>query len=251
MASYDLRDAVTAVLMPVAWRLSRRRVGNTLHRFAEVEADSAWQYLNALELADDTILRRKLFDNFVEELEHAERFRQLAAKHGSGRHRPQPLERTRLAGRPADIPAFLAYTYLSELSVARRFGTYARSSTIPEVRAVYESIVLQEQGHHQGAWQDLLRLTGSGEDVRRLVRKAKLTRGREAWLRFGRRLGGLFSVVWLSACYVVFAPLLFLYCRRRLGAPTAPTRDDEAMAHRRTAGGGQPSFGKPRGAAGS
>ena len=57
------RRAAIRVLMWSSWRISARRVADSMHRFSTVEADSAWQFLQALGAADDPVYRAEIFNN--------------------------------------------------------------------------------------------------------------------------------------------------------------------------------------------
>jgi rubrerythrin len=223
---------VTLILMPLAWRLSATRVGSTMAQFAETEADSAWQYLMALQASDNADLRKILFKNFLEELDHADRFRTLANRFPGSLHRGT-MERRVLVVTEEDVLAFLAYAHLSELHVAGRFEAYATASLEPEIAQVFREIVEEEGEHHTQTWHELIRLAGSEAKAKRFVQRAKRQKLKETWIRFGHKIGDTTNQTLLALLYLIFAPLFAQLCQRRMVRPDGEVAGSLALPERR------------------
>lgn len=215
-----LRRLIIRLFLPITWRLFRRRPSDTLADFAATEADSGWQFLQTIEALDEAEHRALLFDNLLEEMEHAARFRELAARLPGGRVARPTAERHAMIEDGDGLVAFLAYAHAGELDISLEFDAYARAATVPEARTLFREIAADEDDHHHVLWKTLIDATRSEETAHKLVRAARRKRAWKAWLRFSKRLGDAFLGFWLSLIYLLFGWLLVLPSRRRLrGAP--------------------------------
>ncbi len=247
-----LRRIVIRTLLPVSWGHSPHRVAKSLDRFSQVEADSAWQFLRAVEILPSPQAKAEMFENALEEVHHAYIFHEAASKKVS---RPLPLEtdsRKALLSSPEELPGFLGYTYLGEHDVHGEFQSYARAAGDPTVQAVFLSICEDEAGHEASARGLLAKALGSETKVRKVVIKARFRRIYADWIRFSTKLGEVFSGFWLGLFYFICAPLVAATCRRRLAELPQPNQAHISPAgdspeHVSTATGGlRPLALKPR-----
>lgn len=194
--------------VPSRWSRHPNRVATTLKRFSDVEADSAWQYLRALDVCRDTSARRMLFENVLEEFKHADYFSGAAHQLATERLRSSTQGRTLLASSAADVPAFLAYAHVCEEAIHTQFDSYAQACNIPEVSTVFRDISDDEASHGNETLEYLRRLAGGDAQARRAILAARLRRAYEAWMRLSARMGTLTFYPLLVALFFAFGPLL-------------------------------------------
>jgi hypothetical protein len=225
-----LRKLAIRALTRLSWGTSSKRLAAAMRRFAEVEADSAWQLLQAIEATPSVALQARFFGNALEEVEHAALFSRLARAHAATVP-PLAAPRRRQIFDPAKgLAAFSAYLYVGEGEVYEQFFSYASAARGDDVRRTFLAIRGDEGDHQAHAWRELVELAQSETRARKLARRARLSRLYDGWLRFGKRLGVLPAFVILSVVYFIAAPLLTLACRRLI------RRVEWTVAHHPAAG---------------
>jgi len=199
-----LRKLVIRALLPQAWGRDRHCAAASLKRFGNVEADSAWQYHQALCCSTDAELKRMLFENMLEEFDHADRFRQVANKLSSHRLYAANEERVQLIEREGDLAPFLAYVHLSEKDIHGQFETYAKVCGIKEVANVFSSVREDEANHEAQARRFLLLAAGSEAAATRAILRARLRRAKETWVCASKSIGQVSFSVILIGVFLVF-----------------------------------------------
>jgi hypothetical protein len=204
----SFRAFLVRLLVPARWGSDAGHVARTLKRFGDVEADSAWQYLCALDHCSDTGVRRTLFENVLEEFKHADAF--YGAAHSLATHRlhGDNQRRTCLTARPTDLPRFLAYAHVCEEAIHGQFDSYASACRLPAVSQVFRDISADEATHGSETLLHLERLAGSPGAARRALIVARLQRFYEAWMRFAARLGDITFYPVLALLFFVFGGAL-------------------------------------------
>jgi rubrerythrin len=215
-----LRKLAVRALLPRAWGQDHHRAAVSLKRFGDVEADSAWQYHQALSCSKDTELKRMLFANMLEELDHADRFYGVAHNLSTQRLRTPDEQRLQLIEREDDLAFFLAYTHLSEKEIHGQFDNYAKVCGIKEVANIFHGIQDDEAGHESEARRFLVQVAGSDSAANGLIRRARLRRFKEAWLRASQSIGQVMFFVILSSVFMLFGAL----GRQRRSAATPNVR---------------------------
>ena len=220
-----LRSLIVRTAMPMRWKRDPQHAARALKRFGDVEADSGWQYLQAIRVTTDHELRRMLFENVVEEFKHAGYFHQAAHSLATDRIRSVEEPRTLLINRPEDMCEFLAFAHVSEKAIHSQFNVYASSCGIPAVSDIFNNISVEEAGHESEAHKHLKRAAGSNGAASLAVWKARSKRGIEAWKRIAEPFGGLMFHVIFAVTFLVFGPLL----KQRQKAAPGPLihRDEE------------------------
>lgn len=214
-----LRRALIRLLLPLSWRLRRRRPVETLTQFAETESDSGWQFLQAYGRCPDPAHRAHLFLNLLEEREHTSLFVALVEARGARVRFDSDGGRSSLLDQESGLPEFLAYVQAGEHDIAEEFQAYGRAVDASDVREVFEHIQEEEDGHHSTLWQALLAVAGSEERAHQLVRRARRRRAWRTFLRASKRMGDAFLALWLTVFFVLLGPFFALQGRRRLQAP--------------------------------
>lgn len=203
-----IRNALTRLILPVAWSRINDHPARTLKKFGDTEADSGWQYLQALEHADDHGLKRMLFSNVMEEYRHADYFFAAAHQLASSRLHSAAVARKRLVNERSDMPYFLAYAHECERSIHGQFDSFAEASRLPAVSEVFRRICADEKDHEVEAFDFLVKHVGSESIARRFVVRAKLSRMYEAWMRGSERIGDAMFGLVLSLVFFSFGPFL-------------------------------------------
>jgi len=205
-------------LIPLSWRNRRDRIARSLNRFSEVEADSAWQMLQALERVDDEHFRVELFNNALEEVHHAAVFRRLARSYQDELTAQTSEERCQLFDASKGLIHFEAHHFVGEADVYRQFLSYAHAAGHDDIRETFMEIRGDEEEHQRLAHEQLVEMCGSDRGARRLIRRVRLGRAYESWMRSSKGLSTMVSSAVLQLIYWLFAPVLAPACRRRLCA---------------------------------
>jgi hypothetical protein len=203
----------------LSWRISRGRLARSLQRFSQVEADSAWQLLHALEDAHDSSYRAKLFRNALEEVAHAELFYRLAREYSEF---PQALATPRrqpLYDLSNGVADFEAYLFLGEAGVYKQFLSYASAAPESDLRDTFLAIRGDEAEHQSAAYDELRELMASRAAAGQLIRRNRMKRVYQAWLRLGEAIGDFILWTFLNVIYFLASPTLGRLCKRRIEDP--------------------------------
>src|SRR5580765_5817950 len=234
---------VDRVLRPIhrwVWGDFDRRVRKLL-AFAEVEGDGGRDILRAAEVTPDPLLRRLYLEHAIDELRHADLFRERGAallKVRSTRSRvrfngnPLPgghgLDDLRIDGEPDH--RLLAFLHVAQKAAAGRFAIYREMvDDDPQTRAIFEQILRDEVFHMNYTYTQLTRV--APQAYRRHVWHARAKRLWNRYLRVAAGIAGVFGNVALTIMYfVVLPPFAWLAKRAARGeaagwAPSRPARD--------------------------
>lgn len=210
------RRAAIRVLLPPLWRPSPDRMADRLASFAAIEADSAWQFLHALDAVADPERRVDLFNNALEEVHHAALFERAARAYATRPPAVAPDERVPIYDPAQGLLPFLAYAYVGEKDVLDQFEAYHAAVGPGAAREAFQSAMGDEADHVELAMALLRELFGSEAAIRAQVRRIRRRRAWESWLRFSKRLGEFSTGLLLSVVYFAFGPLGVLSARGRM-----------------------------------
>jgi bacterioferritin (cytochrome b1) len=218
---------IDRMLRPVhswIWSDGERRVRKLL-RFAEVEADGGRDILRAAEVTPDPLLRRLYLEHAIDELHHADLFRQRgAALLNSRPRRATPISRAswlpssghglddlRIENEPDD--ALLAFLHVAEKAAAGRFAIYRDVvDDDPSTRAVFEEILRDEVFHMNYTYTQLARV--SPHTYRRRVWRARASRLWNRYVRVAAALAGAMGTAILTLQYFIVLPPFAWFARR-------------------------------------
>lgn len=214
------------MLRPVhrwVWGDSDRRV-RKLIAFAQVEGDGGRDILRAAEITSDPLLRRLYLEHAIDELRHADLFRQRGAallqirparSKGFLNMTPLPgghgLDDLRIDGEPDH--RVLAFLHVAEKAAAGRFAIYRDVvDDDPPTRAIFEEILRDEVFHMNYTYTQLTRiLPGS---YRQQVWKSRARRLWKRYLRVAAALAGVFGTVILTIMYFILLPVFAWVAKR-------------------------------------
>ena len=206
------------MLRPVhrwVWGDFDRRV-RKLIAFAEVEGDGGRDILRAAEVTPDPLLRRLYLAHAIDELHHADLFRQRSAALLQTRSTrlktrfnasPLPgghgLDDLRIEGEPDH--RLLAFLHVAEKAAASRFAIYRDVvDDDPPTRAVFDEILHDEVFHMNYTYTQLARI--SPGSYRRHVWRARASRLWKRYVRVAVALAGLLGTIVLTIQYFVLLP---------------------------------------------
>jgi bacterioferritin (cytochrome b1) len=232
---------VDRMLRPVhrwVWGDFDRRV-RKLIAFSQVEGDGGRDILRAAELTPDPLLRRLYLEHAIDELRHADLFRErsaallkLRSTRSSALFNASPLpgghglDDLSIEGEPDH--RLLAFLHVAEKAAAGRFAIYRDVvDDDPSTRAVFEEILRDEVFHMNYTYTQLARVRPGS--YRRQVWQA---RGSRLWKRYVRAAAGVASVmsgaVLTLMYFVVLAPFAWFARRAERREPVgwAPIASD-------------------------
>src|SRR5436190_7568944 len=227
---------VDRMLRPVhrwVWGNFDRRVRKLL-AFAEVEGDGGRDILRAAELTADPLLRRLYLEHAIDELRHADLFRQRGAELlqlRSTRSRvlfntsPLPgghgLDDLSIEGEPDH--RLLAFLHVAEKAAAGRFEIYKDVvDDDPTTRAIFEEILRDEVFHMNYTYTQLARVLP--KSYRRQVWHARASRLWKRYLRLAAAVAGVLGAAVLTIIYfVLLAPFAWLARRDERREPVGWT----------------------------
>ena len=216
---------VDTLLKPVhrwVWADAHRRAHKLL-RFAETEADGGRDIARAAELTGDGVLRQIYLRHALDELRHADLFRQRGRAMLAELPPPQAAsEANWLAPGERGLDdlnvdhekddTLLAFLHLSERAAAMRFALYREVlGHDPQTRDVFEGILRDEAFHMSYTRKQLERV--SRRHGWRLW-TARLHRIWKVYLRFATAFASVMGAVILTVQYFVVLPIFAFAAKR-------------------------------------
>ena len=217
---------VDRLLQPLhrwVWGDFDRRV-RKLIAFGEVEGDGGRDILRAAELTPDPLLRRLYLAHAIDELHHADLFRQRSAAllrtrsaRFSGLFNATPLpgghglDDLTIEGEPDH--RLLAFLHIAEKAAAGRFAIYREVvDDDPPTRAIFEEILRDEVFHMNYTYTQLARISPAA--YRRHVWRARASRLWKRYLRLAAVIAGVFGTAMLTMQYFILLPPFAWMARR-------------------------------------
>jgi hypothetical protein len=217
---------VDRILRPVhrwVWADFDRRV-RKLFAFAEVEGDGGRDILRAAEVTPDPLLRRLYLEHAIDELRHADLFRQrgaallrVRATRSTSRFNTSPLpgghglDDLSIEGEP-DY-RLLAFLHVAEKAAAGRFAIYRDVvDDDPSTRAIFDEILRDEVFHMNYTYTQLARVVPTS--YKRQVWLARASRLWKRYLRVAAAVAGVIGAAVLTIMYFVVLPPFAWLARR-------------------------------------
>ena len=202
----------------VGWRLNGK-MAEAIRGFQATEADGVWHLHRALARIQDPRERAILFTHGLEEESHAEEFVHAYAHYGENVLIPANFERTDIYG--ADQPPWKTFAFVNvgEDDATERFRLLRDSLDDGLLKESLGRVVADEEGHVDLTHDMLARMGATESQIRFELRKVRLVRLWEGWLRVGRRAIDNLATLMLSVAYFVAGSLLVRSARARLSQP--------------------------------
>jgi hypothetical protein len=196
--------------------ISGKRSLARFDHLSEVEADSAWQMLQALGGVDDPRLRAELFNHALKEVHHAAILAALERSQNDSLRPYASPERRQLFDPNTGLAAFESVHFARQVSVYDQFFSHTGGETRRHIRHAFLQIHGNKTEHQRLAFEQVVKVVGSEKQAHRLIRRmrrslryAQLTRAIRWW-------SALFGSTIFSALYCLCAPLMCIGYRRRL-----------------------------------
>ncbi len=199
----------------LAWS-DRGRLAEAVRGFQATEADGVWHLHRGLARVRDPRHRAILFAHSLEEEAHAEEFAHTYNQLGDRAMTPATYERSDLYAPDEPTWKLFAYVHVGERDATDRFRLIEQTLDAGLLKRALSRIVTDEEGHVDLTHRMLVEMGATDRQIRREVRRVRLSRLWEAWLRVGKRVVDRLSTVLLSLSYFVIGPFLFLFARRKL-----------------------------------
>jgi rubrerythrin len=234
---------VDRMLRPVhrwVWGDFDRRV-RKLIAFSHVEGDGGRDILRAAELTTDPLLRRLYLEHAIDELRHADLFRQrgadllqLRATRSTVLFNTNPLpgghglDDLSIEGEPDH--RLLAFLHVAEKAAAGRFAIYRDVvADDPSTRAIFDEILRDEVFHMNYTYTQLARVLP--RSYRWQVWQARASRLWKRYLRVAAAIAGVLGTAILTMVYfIVLTPFAWLAKRAERREPVGWARvaDEDA-----------------------
>jgi hypothetical protein len=195
-------------MIPIVWKISKKRASRALQTFSATEADSGWQFLYALDGLEDPKLRAEMFNNSLEEMYHSSEFDKMSHLCSDRMPTKPKPEREPLYDSSKPLADFLAYVYVGEKDVYDQFDAYSAAVKKAALsqglqHTVFDEAKEDETNHLELAKEALINEYGSMSLVKKKVTWIRLKRAYQSWLRFSKRLGEFSSGIILSVLYFI------------------------------------------------
>lgn len=199
----------------VGWRLNGK-MAEAIRGFQATEADGVWHLHRTLARLDDPRQRAILFTHGLEEEAHAEEFSLAYAHYGQRPLAPANFERRDLYD--TDQPPWKTFAFFNvgEDDATERFRLLRDTVDDGLLKESLTRVVTDEEGHVGLTHDFLVRMGASDTEIRSELRRVRLQRLWEGWLRTGRRVIDRFATLLLSAAYFVIGTALYRTARARL-----------------------------------
>jgi hypothetical protein len=199
----------------VGWRLNGK-MPEAIRGFQATEADGVWHLHRALGRIDDPRERAILFTHGLEEEAHAEEFAHAYTHYGETVLVPPNFERSDLYGPQEPAWKTFAFVNVGEDDATERFRMLRDTLDDGLLKDSIRRVVADEEGHVDLTHDMLVRMGATAPEIRSELRKVRLRRLWEAWLRVGRRAIDKLATLMLSIAYFVAGVLLSRTARARL-----------------------------------
>jgi hypothetical protein len=192
---------------------TKARVARRLFVFALAEQESMLELRAAAALSDSPARRALYLRHAKDEERHAAMF----AAHSADLRRslgkmPWGAPRATSENLFAKLgeAGFLAFVHAGEMKGRTQFTVYARhfeKRGEPKLRALFSTLVADEQGHEDYTLELLARTQDGGAPARRKLLGVRAWEALRAWRRAGQGLAGALYTVLMSVLYVTLLPL--------------------------------------------
>ncbi len=215
IAGQAIERAKIWLAVKLGWRLNGK-MAEAIRGFQATEADGVWHLHRALGRLDDPRQRAILFTHSLEEESHAEEFTVAYAHYGQRPLAPANFERRELY--EADQPTWksLAFFNVGEVDATHRFRFLREVLDDGLLKDSLARVVTDEEGH-VGLTHDLLvRMGATHAEIRSELRRVRVRRLWEGWLRSGRLVIDRLATLVLSVGYFIIGAALYRTARARL-----------------------------------
>lgn len=199
----------------VGWRI-KGKMAEAIRGFQATEADGVWHLHRGMARMKDPKQRAIMFTHSLEEEAHAEEFTRAYSHYGERVLVPAAYERHDLY--PTGEPAWkiFAFVHVGEEDATERFRHIRDYLDDGLLKDSLGRVVSDEEGHVDLTHRMLVRMGATEPQIKSEVRRVRLTRLWQGWLRTGKRVVDNLATLLLSAAYYLAGLFLFKSARSRL-----------------------------------
>lgn len=212
----------------VGWSAAPSRVSEVIRGFQATEADGVWHLYQGMRSISDPKEKAIVFGHCLEEEAHADAFVRAYRHYGGRVFSPTHYERKALYAPNEPIWKTFAFVHVGEVDATQRFKLLEQALPAGALKECLGTVVSDEEGHIDLTYDMLRRMGATDGAIRSEIRRVRLRRLWERWLRVGKRVVDNLANVLLSIVYYAFGVILAGAARRRL-AQGFVTYDNNTM----------------------
>jgi len=202
-------------------------MGPDLRRYALIEADNGWQFMQAVEALPRPADRAQMFLHAMEEAHQSSRFQVVARAVDPTSLRRGEAHRKALLTDPAELGDFLATVEVADAELKQDFGVYAEASADPRATALFLALRAEQADHAEATRTLMLELVGSSDRATEALKRARRRRLWQQWGRLGADTSDRLASVLISLVFFLAGPIFARRARARV-APR-PLRAPHAL----------------------
>ena len=223
-----------------SWRNPQSQA-SLMSKFAATEQGSSYDMLSAIEHTQYRELRQKYLHHAIDEARHARLFRSRAFALGVDREEAALVdigylhENGIVSGETVferlGEHEFLAFVHDAENRGLEHFLIYLNSKhTDPHTKEALQGITKDEHFHR--AYSKAALEKYAPHQAKALLRKVRIRRYKEAWMRLAKNIASVFSSFWLTLFYVFCVTPFRLVIRPEPLGWIETTEDDKNQAQK-------------------
>ncbi len=218
-----LQRMIIRCITPLVWKSFPGRKVRALRRFATVERDSGFRFLQYTSHMQNPASQAKMFAHAVEEFHHADLFDDQVRRLDAG-HAPVIIQDRQFviteSSSPKDVAEAYGYAHIGETLINRNFAAYNNRWMPRELGNLFDRISRDEQRHAELTDDLLLEMVQEDQkQYRSIVRRAYWRRQLEEYSRFASKFGEVYLNLVLLATYFLVGSLTTRTLRKRLEMP--------------------------------
>lgn len=214
-AASPLEKARIWLAVRLGWRI-KGKMAEAIRGFQATEADGVWHLHRGMARMKDPKQRAIMFTHSLEEEAHAEAFAHAYSHYGERVLVPANYEREDLYPKSAPAWKIFAFVHVGEEDATERFRCIRDYLEDGVLKDSLGRVVEDELGHVDLTHRMLERMGATPGQIKSEVRRVRLTRLWEGWLRTGKRVVDNVATLLLSLAYYVAGLFLFRSARGRL-----------------------------------
>jgi hypothetical protein len=179
-----------------------------LRKFSQIEADSAWQMIHAIDFVEDPAYKASLLLNALEEYHHSDLFEGASKRYKKGNFAPSQIRRNAIVKKQQDLLYFQVFHYVGEKSIYETFYAYAMGAKQPYLKELFLQIRGDEYEHQKNAYKKLQKEIDSPSRLRLFILKVNLFQLSRSIRKKHEYLIRIISYILLTPFYFLFGPLL-------------------------------------------
>ncbi|MAZ49196.1 MAG: hypothetical protein CME65_11580 [Halobacteriovoraceae bacterium] len=200
------------------WK-SNSKKGEAIQSFQATEADGVWHLFRGIKKEQDPRTLSHLFSHIIEEQAHADMFAKTFRQEIDQPFQHKTVERADIYDNNEPSWKHLVYVHIGEIEAVSRFSKLIDYLPNSPLKSTLTDILKDEEGHVNLTMDSVIGLNVPAKKVKKELRKVKIRRLKEAWLRTGARgVDQIANLILSIIYYLVLGPCLFIFARKKIKA---------------------------------